>query len=169
MAVVGVVMGSASDWPVMEKAADVLAEFSVPYAVKVSSAHRTLDETVAWARQFAEQGGMIIIAGAGLAAHLPGVVAAAVELPVIGVPIASGHLNGVDALYSIVQMPPGVPVAAVGINGARNAGLLAVEILALASTELRDKLCEFRRNQAEKVAAQDAALRGRGGQGERLN
>jgi len=88
---------------------------------------------------------------------------------VIGVPIASGHLNGVDALYSIVQMPPGVPVAAVGINGARNAGLLAVEILALASTELRDKLCEFRRNQAEKVAAQDAALRGRGGQGERLN
>ncbi|MGI6148053.1 MAG: 5-(carboxyamino)imidazole ribonucleotide mutase [Limnochordia bacterium] len=169
MAVVGVVMGSASDWPVMEKAADVLAEFGVPYAVKVSSAHRTLDETVAWARQFAEQGGMIIIAGAGLAAHLPGVVAAAVELPVIGVPIASGHLNGVDALYSIVQMPPGVPVAAVGINGARNAGLLAVEILALASTELRDKLCEFRRNQAEKVAAQDAALRGRGGQGERLN
>jgi 5-(carboxyamino)imidazole ribonucleotide mutase len=153
----------------MEKAADVLAEFGVPYAVKVSSAHRTLDETVAWARQFAEQGGMIIIAGAGLAAHLPGVVAAAVELPVIGVPIASGHLNGVDALYSIVQMPPGVPVAAVGINGARNAGLLAVEILALASTELRDKLCEFRRNQAEKVAAQDAALRGRGGQGERLN
>ena len=169
MAVVGVVMGSASDWPVMEKAADVLAEFGVPYAVKVSSAHRTLDETVAWARQFAEQGGMIIIAGAGLAAHLPGVVAAAVELPVIGVPIASGHLNGVDALYSIVQMPPGVPVAAVGINGARNAGLLAVEILALASTALRDKLCEFRRNQAEKVAAQDAALRGRGGQGERLN
>lgn len=161
MAVVGVVMGSQSDLPVMEKAVQALKEFGIAYELKIASAHRTLDETVAWARQFEKSGGEVIVAGAGLAAHLPGVLAAAVTIPVIGVPIASGPLNGVDALYSIVQMPPGMPVACVGINGAYNSGLLAVEILSVKDAQLRDKLVQFRQKQAEKVAAQNAELQTR--------
>ena len=165
MAVVGVVMGSQSDLPVMDNALQALEEFGIPYAVKILSAHRTLDETVAWARKFAAEGGEVIIAGAGLAAHLPGVVAGAVAIPVIGVPIASGPLNGVDSLYSIVQMPPGVPVACMAIDGAYNGALLAVEILALKNGEVKDKLVRFRQAQADKVTAQDEALQNRGGLG----
>lgn len=156
---VGVVMGSDSDFGVMEDAIKILKQFGVSYEVKVSSAHRTLKRTVEWIENFEAQGGKVIIAGAGLAAHLPGVVAGATTLPVIGAPIGSGALEGLDALYAIVQMPPGIPVATVAINGARNAALLAVEILAISDPGLRDALKAFRQKMAEDVEAKDKALR----------
>lgn len=158
MNLVGVVMGSDSDFSVMEDAVKILKQFGVPFEIKVSSAHRTLKRTVDWVENFERQGGKVIMAGAGLAAHLPGVVAGATTLPVIGVPIKSGALEGVDALYAIVQMPPGIPVATVGINGSRNAALLAVEMLAINDEGLKNALKAFRTKMAEEVAAKDQAL-----------
>ena len=128
--VVGVVMGSDSDWPVMSAAADVLEELGVPHEVDVVSAHRMPHEMLAWGAGAADRGLQVVVAGAGGAAHLPGMLAAVTVLPVIGVPVPLRHLDGLDSLLSIVQMPGGVPVATVGVGAARNAGLLAVRILA---------------------------------------
>jgi len=158
MVSVGLLMGSDSDWPVMEEAAKILQQFGVNYEVKISSAHRTLERTLDWVRGFEAQGGEVIVAGAGLAAHLPGVIAAATILPVIGVPIRSGALEGVDALYAIVQMPPGIPVATVGIGGARNAALLAVQILALGDPQLKEALTAYREKMVRDVEAKNRAL-----------
>ncbi|NLP44218.1 MAG: 5-(carboxyamino)imidazole ribonucleotide mutase [Peptococcaceae bacterium] len=159
MVVVGVVMGSDSDFPVLEDAIEVLKQFQIPFEVKISSAHRTLHTTIEWVEDFEKRGGKIIIAAAGLAAHLPGVVAAATTLPVIGVPIKSGALEGVDALYSIVQMPPGIPVATVGINGARNAALLAVEMLSLSDCDLKNALRDYRGRMARQVEEKDKKIK----------
>ncbi|AVX19357.1 MULTISPECIES: 5-(carboxyamino)imidazole ribonucleotide mutase [Carboxydocella] len=150
---VGIIMGSDSDLPIMAEAAKVLDQFGVEYEVKISSAHRAPEVTIEWAKGAVERGLEVIIAGAGVAAHLPGVVAAVTPLPVIGVPIKAGALNGIDALYAIVQMPSGIPVATVAINGAKNAGLLAVQILASTRPELQAKLVEYRRKLAEEVQA----------------
>jgi len=158
MSLVGVIMGSDSDFEVMQEALKVLKEFDVPFEVKVSSAHRTLERTVEWVRRFETNGGKVIIAGAGLAAHLPGVIAGATSLPVIGVPIRGGALNGVDALYAIVQMPPGVPVATVAINGARNAGILAVQMLATGDDRLREAMKRYRQKMVQDVETKDQAL-----------
>lgn len=158
MVAVGVIMGSDSDFPVMEEAIKILRQFEVPYEVKISSAHRTLKKTIQWVENFEIQGGKVIIAGAGMAAHLPGVIAGATALPVIGVPIKSGALDGVDALYAIVQMPPGIPVACVGINGARNAALLAVEMLALYDSRLSKELENYRLKMASDVESKDSIL-----------
>lgn len=147
---VGIVMGSQSDMDVMEKAGDALAEFDIPYTIQVTSAHRNPDEVAAWAKGAVDAGYRVLIAGAGRAAHLPGVVAAHTVLPVIGVPVLSAHLGGADSLYSIVQMPPGVPVATVGIDAARNAGLLAVQILATGDEELRTRYADYKRRLAEE-------------------
>lgn len=137
---VGLVMGSDSDWPVMEAAAQALAEFSVPYEVDVVSAHRMPTEMIAYGQDAHERGIRVIIAGAGGAAHLPGMLASVTPLPVIGVPVPLKFLDGMDSLLSIVQMPAGVPVATVSIGGARNAGLLAVRILAAGEGTLADRL-----------------------------
>jgi 5-(carboxyamino)imidazole ribonucleotide mutase len=156
---VGVIMGSDSDWPVMRAATEALAEFGVGYQVGVVSAHRTPRKMLDYAESAAGRGLKVIIAGAGGAAHLPGMVAAATPLPVIGVPVPLLHLDGMDSLLSIVQMPAGVPVATVSIGGARNAGLLAVRILAAADPDLRERMAEFQRGLADLVAAKEAALR----------
>ena len=141
---VGIIMGSTSDAAVMEKANTILEELGIGYESIVSSAHRNPDRTATWACDAAGRGLQVLIAGAGMAAALPGVVAAHTILPVIGVPIASGALNGVDALYSIVQMPPGIPVATVGIDNARNAALLAAAILALQNEDVKSALQKYR-------------------------
>ncbi|MDX6361181.1 MAG: 5-(carboxyamino)imidazole ribonucleotide mutase, partial [Streptomyces sp.] len=141
--VVGIVMGSDSDWPVMEAAAQALDEFEIPYEVDVVSAHRMPREMIAYGEQAAERGLKAIIAGAGGAAHLPGMLASVTPLPVIGVPVPLKYLDGMDSLLSIVQMPAGVPVATVAIGGARNAGLLAVRILGAADDGLRSKMTGF--------------------------
>ncbi|MGW7294267.1 5-(carboxyamino)imidazole ribonucleotide mutase [Streptomyces xiamenensis] len=141
--VVGLVMGSDSDWPVMQAAAQALDEFEVPYEADVVSAHRMPREMVTYGEQAAERGLKTIIAGAGGAAHLPGMLAALTPLPVIGVPVPFTHLDGMDSLLSIVQMPAGVPVATVSVGGARNAGLLAVRILAAHDPKLRDRMRDF--------------------------
>ncbi len=146
MAQVGVVYGSTSDEKVMQGALDVLDSFGISHEAHVLSAHRQPDETAEFARGARSRGIKVIIAGAGLAAALPGVVAAHTTLPVIGVPVGGGPLNGVDALYAIVQMPKGVPVATVGISNAKNAALLAIEILAIADESLEDRLLEYRKN-----------------------
>jgi 5-(carboxyamino)imidazole ribonucleotide mutase len=159
--VVGVIMGSDSDWPVMEDAALALAEFDVPFEVGVLSAHRTPGRMLEYARGAADRGIRVIIAGAGGAAHLPGMVAAATPLPVIGVPVALAKLDGMDSLLSIVQMPAGVPVATVSIGGARNAGLLAVRILASSDTALLKKMQNFQDDLEAQVLAKDRALRER--------
>jgi 5-(carboxyamino)imidazole ribonucleotide mutase len=156
---VGIVMGSDSDWPIMEAAGQALTEFGIGYEVKVSSAHRLPRETIAYGESAASRGLGVIIAGAGGAAHLPGVLAAVTSLPVIGVPVPLKQLDGLDSLLSIVQMPAGVPVATVGIGAARNAGLLAVRILATGDDELRDQIVRFQGELAEQVKAKDAALR----------
>ena len=161
MTQIGVIMGSDSDFNVMEEALTVLQQFEIAYEVKISSAHRTLERTVDWVRAFEDQGGKLIIAGAGLAAHLPGVIAGATVLPVIGVPLSSGALQGVDALYAIVQMPPGIPVATVGIGGAKNAALLAVQILAAEDSALRQKVKDYRAKMQKDVEAKDEALQAR--------
>lgn len=140
---VGVVMGSDTDWSVMEKAAGALDEFGVSYEVRVVSAHRTPHDMLAYAGEAAGRGLRVIIAGAGGAAHLPGMLASATRLPVIGVPVPLAHLDGLDSLLSIVQMPAGVPVATVGVAGARNAGLLAVRILAASDPALGQRLEDF--------------------------
>jgi len=156
--VVGIVMGSDSDLDTMRPAIDVLIEFGVPTEVRVLSAHRTPDETLEYARAAADRGLRVIIGAAGGAAHLPGVLAALTSLPVIGVPIAATSLGGLDALLSIVQMPSGIPVATVAIGGARNAGLLAVRILAQADPALRRAMERFQTDLAETVRAKDAAV-----------
>jgi 5-(carboxyamino)imidazole ribonucleotide mutase len=154
-------MGSDSDWPVMEAAAEALAEFDVPFEVGVVSAHRTPGRMLDYARGAAGRGIEVIIAGAGGAAHLPGMVASATPLPVIGVPVPLARLDGLDSLLSIVQMPAGVPVACVSIGGARNAGLLAVRILASADAALRARMENFQENLEEQVLTKDRALRER--------
>lgn len=156
---VGVIMGSDSDWPVMEAAALALAEFEVPFEVGVVSAHRTVQKMVEYATSAADRGLKAIIAGAGGAAHLPGMVASMTPLPVIGVPVPLKHLDGMDSLLSIVQMPAGVPVATVSIGGARNAGLLAVRILAASDPVLLKRMQSFQANLEQVVADKDAALR----------
>lgn len=161
MSQIGVIMGSDSDYKVMEDALAVLRQFELDFEVKISSAHRTLERTVDWVKGFEAQGGKLIIAAAGLAAHLPGVVAGATILPVIGVPMRSGALEGIDALYAIVQMPPGIPVATVGIGAARNAALLAVQILAIEDKVLRIKVKKFRTQMGKDVEAKDEALQKR--------
>jgi 5-(carboxyamino)imidazole ribonucleotide mutase len=159
--VVGIVMGSDSDWPMLEPAAETLAEFDVPYEVHVVSAHRTPRRMLDYAETAAGRGLRVVIAGAGGAAHLPGMVAAATPLPVIGVPRALDRLDGMDSLLSIVQMPAGVPVATVGIGGGRNAGLLAVRILGASDERLRTAMSAFQTDLAEQVAARDLTLRER--------
>ena len=159
--VVGIVMGSDSDWPVMEPAALALEEFGVPYEAHVLSAHRTPRRMLDYAESAAGRGLRVLIAGAGGAAHLPGMVAAATPLPVIGVPRPLDRLDGLDSLLSIVQMPAGVPVATVGIGGGRNAGLLAVRILAAADPVLRADVERFQADLAEQVVARDLTLQER--------
>jgi 5-(carboxyamino)imidazole ribonucleotide mutase len=156
---VGVIMGSDSDWPVMSAAAEALAEFEVPYEVAVVSAHRTPARMLDYARQAADRGLRVIIAGAGGAAHLPGMVASATPLPVIGVPVPLANLDGLDSLLSIVQMPAGVPVACVSIGGARNAGLLAVRLLGAADAGLRARMASYQAELEKQVLTKDAALR----------
>ena len=157
--VVGIIMGSDSDWPTMEAAAHALAEFEVPFEVGVVSAHRTVQKMVDYATSAADRGLRVIITGAGGAAHLPGMVAAMTPLPVIGVPVPLKHLDGMDSLLSIVQMPAGVPVATVSIGGARNAGLLAVRILGAADPAIRNKMAAFQADLEVQVARKDEALR----------
>ncbi len=156
---VGVIMGSASDWPVMSAAAEALDEFGVPHEVAVISAHRTPERMLDYARRAADRGLKVIIAGAGGAAHLPGMVASATVLPVIGVPVPLAHLDGLDSLLSIVQMPAGVPVATVSVGGARNAGLLAIRILATSDPALAQQIAIFQRDLAQQVLDADSALR----------
>ena len=159
MAVVGVIMGSDSDWPTMRAAAEALDEFGVSHEVRVVSAHRTPRAMLDYAAAADGRGLRVIIAGAGGAAHLPGMVASATPLPVIGVPVPLKHLDGLDSLLSIVQMPAGVPVATVSVGGARNAGLLAVRILAAADDALRARMAAFQDDLAALVTEKDAALR----------
>ncbi len=160
---VGVIMGSDSDWSVMKDAAEALGEFDVPYEVAVVSAHRTPGLMFDYAREAADRGLQVIIAGAGGAAHLPGMVAAATPLPVIGVPVPLARLDGLDSLLSIVQMPAGVPVATVSIGGGRNAGLLAVRILGANDPALCNRILAYQEQLAESVRAKDAALKNRQG------
>jgi len=148
--IVGIIMGSDSDWPIMKGAADACQEFGLSHEVRVISAHRTPQDLSRYAGGAHKRGLCVIIAGAGGAAHLPGVTAALTPLPVIGVPIAGKVLNGLDSLLSIVQMPSGIPVATVAIGGARNAGLLAVQILAVADPQLQKKVVEFKARLAEE-------------------
>ncbi len=158
---VGIVMGSDSDWPVMAPAAQALAEFGIAHEVHVVSAHRTPRRMLDYAEGAADRGLRVIVAGAGGAAHLPGMLAAATPLPVIGVPRPLEALDGLDSLLSIVQMPAGVPVATVGIGGGRNAGLLAVRILASGDTRLRAAVLAFQADLAEQVLARDVTLQER--------
>lgn len=155
---VGIIMGSDSDLPEMIETAKVLKEFSIPFEIKVLSAHRTPDAAAEYAKTAMNRGLRIIIAGAGGAAHLAGVIAASTTLPVIGVPIPSKHLQGLDSLLSTVQMPSGIPVATVAIGGAYNAGVLAVSILALTNSELQDKYKKFKQDLTEKVKKKNDSL-----------
>ncbi len=153
---VAVVMGSSSDLPVMQGAVDVLERFDVAHEVRVVSAHRTPREMLAYGQEAAGRGLRVLIAGAGGAAHLPGMLASVTPLPVVGVPVALSQLDGLDSLLSIVQMPKGVPVATVAVNGARNAGLLAVRILAVSDADLTAKMVAFQEEIASDARAQDA-------------
>jgi len=157
---VGIVMGSDSDWPTMEAAATAVAEFGVEYEADVVSAHRMPDEMLEYGRTAHERGLEVIIAGAGGAAHLPGMLAAVTPLPVIGVPVPLKYLDGMDSLLSIVQMPAGVPVATVAIGNARNAGLLAIRILAAGDPALTAKMVDFQASLADAARAKGAAVRG---------
>lgn len=156
---VGIAMGSESDWPTMEAAATVLRDFRVAFETRVLSAHRTPDGMTDYAKSASDRGLSVIIAGAGGAAHLPGMIAASTTLPVIGVPVTTKNLNGLDSLLSIVQMPGGVPVATVAIGGAKNAGLLAVQILALADDRLAAALAAYKTELKELVAEMDERVR----------
>jgi 5-(carboxyamino)imidazole ribonucleotide mutase len=158
--IVGIVVGSDSDWPVMRAAAEALDEFEVGFEADVVSAHRMPDEMLAYGRAAAERGLRVVIAGAGGAAHLPGMLASLTPLPVIGVPVPLTHLDGMDSLLSIVQMPAGVPVATVAIGGARNAGLLAVRILAATDESLRERMVEFQADLNQQARAKGAVVRG---------
>lgn len=159
MAKVGIVMGSDSDMPVMAKAADVLTELGVDFEMSIISAHREPEEFFEYAKTAEERGYKVIIAGAGKAAHLPGMCAAIFPMPVIGIPMKTSDLGGVDSLYSIVQMPSGIPVATVAINGAQNAGILAAKILAVSDDELLSRLKDYTRKLKEQVKAKDARLK----------
>ncbi|MDD2485595.1 MAG: 5-(carboxyamino)imidazole ribonucleotide mutase [bacterium] len=159
---VGIIMGSDSDLPVMREAALVLEELGVECELEILSAHRTPEKAAEYAKNAAGRGLAAIIAGAGGAAHLAGVMAAFTELPVIGVPIKTAALGGVDSLYSIVQMPAGIPVGAMAINGARNAGIYAAQILALSDEELKVRFIDFRRRMSAKVLEKNAALKEKG-------
>ena len=158
---VGVVMGSDSDWPVMQAAAQALAEFDVPHEVRVLSAHRTPRDMLDWAAAADGRGLRVVVAGAGGAAHLPGMVASATPLPVIGVPVPLAYLDGMDSLLSIVQMPAGVPVATVSVAGARNAGLLAVRILSTCDDALRERMRAFQAGLGDAARAKDRSLQAR--------
>ncbi|MEJ7900560.1 MAG: 5-(carboxyamino)imidazole ribonucleotide mutase [Thermomicrobiales bacterium] len=158
---VGIVMGSDSDLPTMQAAVDTITEFGIPVEVRILSAHRTPDEMFAWARSAADDGIAVIVAGAGGAAHLPGMIASATPLPVIGVPVIATALAGIDALLSIVQMPAGVPVATVAIGNARNAGLLAVRILGATDSDLRARMAAFQQQMHDTVVQKDARVRSR--------
>ena len=157
--VVGIVMGSDSDWPTMEPAAVALAEFGVAHEVRVVSAHRTPRDMLDYGASAVQRGLRVVIAGAGGAAHLPGMLASVTPLPVIGVPVPLKHLDGLDSLLSIVQMPAGVPVATVSVAGARNAGLLAVRILATSDERLRERMTAFQQALGDLARSKDAALR----------
>ena len=159
---VGIIMGSASDLDVMKEAAAVLDDFGVNYEMRVVSAHRSPERMVDYALTARDHGFRVIIAGAGGAAHLPGMVASLTTLPVIGVPVPTAHLGGNDSLLSIVQMPGGVPVATMSIGGAKNAGLMAVRILSTSDPALADKLEEFRKSLEAHAATQDASITGSG-------
>lgn len=156
--IVGIIMGSNSDLPVMQEAADILDEFEIEYEMTIVSAHRTPDRMVEYATTAVERGLRVIIAGAGAAAHLPGMTASFTPLPVIGVPVKSKYLNGEDSLLSIVQMPAGVPVATVAINGARNAGILAAQILGSSSPQVRDRILQYKADLHTTVMAMVARL-----------
>ncbi len=158
---VAVIMGSESDLPVMTGAIEALSEFSIPYEVRIISAHRTPEIMIEFGTEAAGRGLQVIIAGAGGAAHLPGMVASVTSLPVIGVPVAITQLQGLDALLSIVQMPRGVPVATVAIDNARNAGLLAARILAIGDPDLRARIDKSRAETAKSIAEKDAEVRAR--------
>ena len=158
MAKVGIVMGSDSDMPVMAKAADILDKFGIDYEMKIISAHREPDIFFDWAKTAEDRGIKVIIAGAGMAAHLPGMCAALFPMPVIGIPMHTTSLGGRDSLYSIVQMPSGIPVATVAINGGANAGLLAAKILATSDPQLLDKLKAYSQELKSQVEAKDARL-----------
>ena len=155
---IGIIMGSDSDLPVIEKAVDILKSFEIPYEVHIYSAHRTPDEAASFAANARENGFGVLIAAAGKAAHLAGALAARTTLPVIGIPVKSSTLDGLDALLSTVQMPSGMPVATVAIDGSANAALLAAQILAVEDTALADKLAAMRKSQHDAVIAKDAAL-----------
>ncbi len=157
-AVVSIVMGSESDLPTMKGAAQILGEFDVPFEIRVLSAHRTPEETAEYASTAKDRGVKVIIAGAGGAAHLGGVIASLTQLPILGVPISSKDLKGLDSLLSIVQMPSGIPVASLAIGGAKNAALLAIQILALSDDDLHDKLVAYREQMLDKVAAMNARV-----------
>jgi len=156
---VGILIGSESDLPVMEKAAEVLKEMGVPYEMEIRSAHRLPDKTAKYARTARRRGIEVLVAGAGMAAHLAGALASHTTLPVIGVPIKSGALNGADALYSTVQMPPGIPVATVGIDGAENAAYLTCEILSIKYPEIGQKLEEFRSRMRKSLEEKSKELK----------
>lgn len=156
---VSIIMGSTSDLPVMEKAAQLLNDFHIPFEINALSAHRTPEAVEDFAKNAANRGIKVIIAAAGMAAALPGVIAANTTLPVIGVPIKGAVLDGVDALYSIIQMPPGIPVATVAINGAMNAAILAVQMLALSNTTLAQAFAEYKEGLKKKITKANADLK----------
>jgi 5-(carboxyamino)imidazole ribonucleotide mutase len=160
---VGIVMGSDSDWPTMKDAADALEEFGVPFEADVVSAHRMPEEMIAYGKEAADRGLQVLVAGAGGAAHLPGMLAAVTPLPVIGVPVPLKYLDGLDSLLSIVQMPAGVPVATVAVGNARNAGLLAVRILAAADESLRARMVDFQDSLRAAALDKGKAVRGAAG------
>lgn len=155
---IAIIMGSESDLPVMNKAVELLKEFEIQFDIRILSAHRVPSKLKEFIEESEKKGIKVFIAGAGLAAHLPGVIASFTSLPVIGVPLKSGALNGFDSLLSIVQMPPGVPVATVAIDGSKNAALLALQILATANTELSVKLSDYKKNMEEAVLRKDSEL-----------
>ncbi len=158
MSKVGILMGSDSDLPVMSKAAELLEEFGIEYEMHIISAHREPELFFSWAKEALDKGIQVVIAGAGMAAHLPGMCAALFPLPVIGVPLSSKALGGTDALYSILQMPPGIPVATVAIDGAKNAALLAARILAVSDQDLLQKLQAYAEKQGNQVLKKDEKL-----------
>jgi 5-(carboxyamino)imidazole ribonucleotide mutase len=159
MAVVAIVMGSDSDWKIMQQAQQILGEFGVEAEVEVLSAHRTPEKMIAWGKAAADRGVKVIIAGAGGAAHLPGMLASVTSLPVVGVPVSLNHLDGMDSLLSIVQMPAGVPVATVSIDGAKNAGLLALKILGTEDRNLQKKLDNYREELQKLVEEKNQNLK----------
>ena len=158
MAKVGIVMGSDSDMPVMAKAAEILDKFGIDYEMTIISAHRMPDVFFDWAKAAEGKGIKVIIAGAGMAAHLPGMCAALFPMPVIGIPMSGKNLEGMDALYSIVQMPPGIPVATVAIDGGMNAAILAAKMLSISDKELREKLANYKEELKDQVVAKDEKL-----------